>query len=142
MTALAPEVAEFLKGPNVAALSTVRPNGRPHVTPVWYEYDGYEFIVSTFRNTQKLRNIESKGFASLAIYTQALPYRLVLVQGTARVGSTVDNVWRERVAIRYLGETEGRAYVHGAADLDAVSIHIRPLKWTTEGFAISQEVRT
>ena len=142
MTVLAPEVDQFLKGPNVAALSTVRPDGRPHVTPVWYEYDGHEFIVGTFRNTQKLRNIDNKGFASLAIYTQELPYRLVLVQGTARVGSTIDNVWRERVAIRYLGEAEGRAYVHGSADFDAVSIYIRPLKWTTEGFAIGQEVQT
>lgn len=142
MTDLAPNVTQFLKGPNVAALSTVRPNGRPHVTPVWYEYDGHEFIVSTFRNTQKLRNIEAKGFASLAIYTQEFPYRMVLVQGAARVGSTIDNVWRERVAVRYLGEVEGRAYMHGSIDFDAVSIHIRPLKWTTEGFAINEEVQT
>jgi PPOX class probable F420-dependent enzyme len=142
MTVLAPNVEEFLKGPNVAALSTVRPNGRPHVTPVWYEYDGHEFIVSTFRETQKLKNIEGKGFASLLIYTQVVPYRMVLVQGTARIGSTIDNVWRERVAIRYLGETEGRAYVHGSADFDVVSIHVRPLKWTTEGFTVGQEVGT
>src|SRR5262245_23751029 len=47
MTVLAPDVEEFLSQPNVAALSTVRPDGRPHVTPVWYEYDGKEFIIST-----------------------------------------------------------------------------------------------
>ncbi|MFQ5473519.1 MAG: PPOX class F420-dependent oxidoreductase [Dehalococcoidia bacterium] len=140
MTLLAPEVEQFLKGANVAALSTVRPDGRPHVTPVWYDYDGHEFTVSTFRGTQKLKNLSHKGFASLLIYTQEVPYRMVLVQGTARVGSTLDNVWRERVATRYLGEAGGRAYVHDTADFDVVSIHVRPIKWTTEGFTTGQEV--
>ncbi len=50
MTVLAPEVESFLREPNVAAFATVRPDGRPHVTPVWYEYDGMEFIVSTPRD--------------------------------------------------------------------------------------------
>jgi PPOX class probable F420-dependent enzyme len=137
VTVLAPDVAEFLKGAHVAALSTVLSDGRPHITPVWYEYDGREFIVSTLRSTQKVKNVGRKGYASLLIYTQELPYKMVLVQGTARAGSPLDNVWRERVAGRYLGETAGRAYAQDTADMDYVSIHVRPLKWTTEGFATS-----
>jgi len=131
---LHPEVEEFVRRANVAALATVRPDGRPHVTPVWYDFDGQEFTVSSFRGTQKLTNVSHKGFATLCIYTQELPYRSVIVQGTARVGSPIDNVWRERVASRYLGEAAGRAYVHDTGDYDVVGIHIRPIKWTTEGF--------
>lgn len=136
MTVLAPEVEEFLRRGNVAALATVRPDGRPHVTPVWYEYDGKEFVISTFRNSQKLKNVTRKGFAALCIYTQEIPYRMVLVEGTARPGSPPDNVWRERVAVRYLGEAAGRAYVRDTAEWDLVAIHLRPVKWTTEGFAV------
>ena len=134
MTVLAPDVAEFLKQANVAALATVRPDGRPHVVPVWYEYDGKEFVISTLRRTQKLKNIMGKGFAVLSIYTQELPYRQITVQGTARAGSPVDNVWRERVATRYLGETAGRAYVRESGDWDVVAIHVRPIRWFVEGF--------
>jgi PPOX class probable F420-dependent enzyme len=137
MTALAPDVAEFLKGAHLASLATVRPDGRPHVTPVWYEWDGYEFIVATFRTAQKLRNVSKKGFAALSIYTQALPYRQVTVEGTARAGSQVDGVWRERVAVRYLGEAAGKAYVRDTADMEFVAIHVRPIKWSTEGFETS-----
>src|SRR3990172_7074237 len=134
MTILAPDARPFLEHPHVAALATVRPNGRPHVTPVWYEYDGHEFIVSSFRTTQKVRNISRKGFAALCIYDQELPYRQVIAESTARVGSPLDNVWRERVAIRYLGEHAGRVYVQETADWDWIAIHIRPLRWTSTGF--------
>ncbi len=134
-TALTPEIEEFLRRPNVAALATVRPDGRPHVTPVWYDFSDNEFMVSTFRSAQKLENVARKGFAALCVYTQELPYRLVIVQGTARVGSPVDSVWRERIARRYLGDSAGRQYVRDTADWDVIAIHIRPVKWTTEGFS-------
>ena len=134
MPVLAPEVEEFLRGANVAALATVRPDGRPHVVPVWYEYDGREFTISSFRDTQKTKNIAKKGFAALSIYSGTIPYRQVTVEGTARIGSTIDNVWRERVAMRYLGEAAGRAYTNDTADMDVVAVHLRPLKWHTEGF--------
>jgi len=137
MAHLAPDVTEFLRGPFVASLATVRSNGRPHVTPVWYEYDGLEFVVSTFRQTQKARNIDRKGYAALSIHTAGAPYQHVVVEGTARVGSPLDNVWRERLAVRYLGETAGRAYVRESGDWDVVAIHIRPVKWSTQGFETS-----
>jgi PPOX class probable F420-dependent enzyme len=137
MTALASDVAEFLKEPHVAALSTVRPDGRPHVTPVWYEYDGKEFVISTPRGTQKLANVSRKGSAALTIFTHDMPYRHVIVEGTARAGSPIDNVWRERVATRYMGEVAGKAYVRESGDWDTLAIHVRPLKWWTLGFEAS-----
>lgn len=137
MTVLAPDVEAFLNEPHVAALATVRPDGRPHVTPVWYEYDGKEFVISTLRETQKLVNVNRKGFAALCIHTQNLPYRHVIIEGTARAGSPVDNVWRERVAMRYLGEAAGRAYVRESGDWDVVAIHVRPIRWSTQGFGTS-----
>ena len=134
MPVLAPGVEEFLKGAHIAALATVRANGRPHVVPVWYEYDGREFTINCFRDTQKQKNIARKGFAALSVFSDAIPYQQVTVEGIARVGSALDNVWRERVAMRYLGETAGRAYTNDTADMDVVAVHLRPLKWHVEGF--------
>ena len=131
------DVKAFLSQPHVAALATVRPDGRPHVTPVWYDFDGSEFTVASFRTTQKLKNVARKGFAALCIFTQELPYRNVIVEGTARVGSTLDNVWRERLASRYLGEHAGRVYVQETADWDVIAIHVRPQHWTCTGFSDS-----
>ena len=80
------------------------------------------------------RRRRRKGFAALSIHTQSMPYRHVIVEGTARAGSPVDNVWRERVAMRYMGEAAGKAYVRESGDWDVVAIHVRPLKWWTQGF--------
>jgi PPOX class probable F420-dependent enzyme len=137
MAVLAPDVEEFLRGSQLAAISTVRANGQPHVVPVWYEWDGREFVVSSMRDTQKVRNISARGVSALSIYSSELPYRQVTAEGPARLGPMLDNVWRERVAIRYLGEAAGRAYAHDTADMDLVAIHIRPLKWHLEGFGAS-----
>jgi len=136
MTVLAPDVEEFLREPNVAALSTVRPDGRPHVTPVWYEYDGKEFIISTPRGTQKLKNVARKGFAALSVHSQSCAYRHVFVEGTARAGISIDNVWRERVAVRCTGERAGKTYLRESGDWDVVALHVRPLKWWTQGFTL------
>jgi hypothetical protein len=81
-----------------------------------------------------MKNIVHKGFAALSIFSNEMPYRQVTVEGTARVGGPLDNVWRERVAMRYLGETAGRAYSNDTADMDVVAVHVRPLKWHVEGF--------
>jgi PPOX class probable F420-dependent enzyme len=141
VTAPAPGVVEFVRGPHVAVLATLRPDGRPHATPVWYEYNGSEFVVGTFRNTQKAQNVARKGFATLCIFTHEVPYKQVIVEGTARLGSSVDNVWRERLATRYLGETAGHAYVRDTEDFDVVAINVKPVRWITEGFGAEQEER-
>jgi PPOX class probable F420-dependent enzyme len=131
------DVKAFLEQPLVAALATVRPDGRPHVTPVWYDFDDSGFTVAAFRDTQKLRNVANKGFAALTVFTQDPPYRNVVIEGTASVGSPLDNVWRERLATRYLGEHAGRVYVQETADWDVVAIHIRPMRYISSGFSES-----
>lgn len=134
MPVLAPGVEEFLREAHVASLATVRPDGKPHVVPVWYDYDGREFTISTFRGTQKVTNVAKKGYAALTIYTADFPYRQVTVEGPARVAGPIDNVWRERVAMRYLGDAAGRAYVRDTSEIDNVALHVRPMKWHVEGF--------
>jgi nitroimidazol reductase NimA-like FMN-containing flavoprotein (pyridoxamine 5'-phosphate oxidase superfamily) len=43
------EIEGFLLPPRVARLSTVKDNGKPHVVPVWYYYDGTNILVPTMK---------------------------------------------------------------------------------------------
>jgi nitroimidazol reductase NimA-like FMN-containing flavoprotein (pyridoxamine 5'-phosphate oxidase superfamily) len=43
------EIEIFLSSPRIARLSTVKDNGKPHVVPVWYYYDGTNILVPTMK---------------------------------------------------------------------------------------------
>lgn len=38
-------------------LSTTRPDGRPHATPVWFTWDGSTLYFATHRRSQKAKNL-------------------------------------------------------------------------------------
>jgi pyridoxine/pyridoxamine 5'-phosphate oxidase len=41
----------------IAKLATVRPDGRPHVAPVWFDLDGNDLVFSTGERSVKGRNL-------------------------------------------------------------------------------------
>ena len=51
------EMVEFLAAPRIAHLVTLRPDGSPHVAPVWYEYVDGDFLIWTSRKFQKSKNL-------------------------------------------------------------------------------------
>ena len=101
------EISEFLLEPHVAHLCTVRPDGRPHLAPVFYfEEDGKAFVF-TYANAVKLRNVRRNPKVSLSIATDRRPFKYVLLEGESRV--TYDNLEAvvERNLIRAFGPELG-----------------------------------
>lgn len=48
----------FLSRPvRPAVLSTIRSDGRPHATPIWYDLDGTTLVFTTGADTVKGRNL-------------------------------------------------------------------------------------
>ena len=119
---------EFLKQPNVAVLATVDSKGRAHAAPVWYLYEDAQFIISTGRGSQKHRNVEAHPDVCLVVDRRTLPYYAVMVRGRAEIGPRLSEEERLRMAVRYLGEELGRAYIARTQGENAVSIRLRPRK--------------
>ncbi len=67
-------------------LTTVRTNGRPHVTPVWFIYLNDRFWIETGANAVKTKNIAVTGFVSLALETGDAP---VVAEGHAIIHATL-----------------------------------------------------
>jgi PPOX class probable F420-dependent enzyme len=122
------EQAAFLAEPNVAILSTVDGEGRPHAAPVWYLFDDGEIVVSTGRGSQKHVNIQRNPGVALTVDRDTLPYYAVTVLGEAEVGPRLSQDDRLRLAGRYLGKDVGRRYVESTQDEDSISFRIRPRK--------------
>ncbi len=51
-------VARRLQDESVMWLTTVRADGSPDPSPVWFHWDGQRFLIYSQPNTQKLRNVE------------------------------------------------------------------------------------
>ena len=85
MVALTENQAALFRGTNFAALATIRPDGTPHVTPVWVDYDGEHVLFNTVRGNAKERYLLRDPNVTLTVWDAENPYGYVEVLGTAEV---------------------------------------------------------
>ena len=64
-----------------AYLALVRVDGTPHVTPIWFDYDGQYFIFNTARGRVKDRIMHKHPTVSFVIADPNDPYRYLQVNG-------------------------------------------------------------
>jgi PPOX class probable F420-dependent enzyme len=88
---LSPEGRQFVTERHLATLTTLRPDGSPHVTPVGFTWDddtGLARIICS-AGSHKARNIGGGGPVALC---QLEGRRWLTLEGTARVSSDRDDV--------------------------------------------------
>jgi PPOX class probable F420-dependent enzyme len=66
-TAHAARLDRFLHEEPVVWLSTVRPDGAPHIVPIWFTWDGTSLLVFSKPGAQKVRNVRVSPIAMLAL---------------------------------------------------------------------------
>ncbi|MCH7802338.1 MAG: pyridoxamine 5'-phosphate oxidase family protein, partial [Chloroflexi bacterium] len=88
---------EFFKQANIAILATIGPGQRSHAMPIWYLYEDGHFLISASRGSQKVRNVERQGEATLVVDRRDLPYYAVMVRGRAELGDALDDESRLRL---------------------------------------------
>ena len=115
-----------LAEPHVAHLVSIRPDGRPHVAPVWYERDGDRVWVMTGSVTVKARNIANNPAVSLSIAAPARPYWYTVLEGKASF--TTDNLESKMqdICTHYYGPVRGAEFARELlTEADRVLIDIR-----------------
>lgn len=72
-------------------LATNRPNGRPHLVPIWYVWLNDKIYISTGSETQKFYNMYHNQRVALALPD---PNQVIILEGEAHVADrqTVDRV--------------------------------------------------
>lgn len=102
--ALAPAADAFLRDRPTATLSTIRRDGSPQASVVWYLWDGDEFVISTIHTTAKWRNLRRDPRCSLCIEDPETG-QMVVAYGVARLN---DGEVRDRtleLVDRYYGDS-------------------------------------
>lgn len=106
-------------------LTTVRSDGQPQTSPVWFLWDGQDFLIYSQPQTQKLRNIARNPAVSLNLDSDGTGGEVVTIEGSAEMVSDAPSA--EAIP----------EYVDKYRD------HIAALGFTPEGFArsYSQAIR-
>jgi PPOX class probable F420-dependent enzyme len=105
MSVLDAEVRRLIQGTNIAHVATVRPDGGPHVVPVWISMEGERIVFITDPRSVKARNLGRDSRVAFSIVEQDRPNVMAHIRG--RVVATVDGAagWAiiDRLAQDYLG---------------------------------------
>lgn len=115
-----------------ATFATVMPDGTPHCTPVWVDYDGECVLINTARGRRKERNVRREPAVGVLAMDPEDPYRYVSVQGTVvevTEAGAADHI--DALARRYMGVD---VYPnHGEERGPRVIIRIEPTRVVASG---------
>ncbi|BAX91466.1 pyridoxamine 5'-phosphate oxidase family protein [Mycobacterium shigaense] len=139
MTAFSePQREDFLAALHVGVLSVAAEDGRPPASvPIWYDYvPGQNIRVNTGASSRKAKLIERAGVVTLVVQREEPPYQYVVVEGTVVDTTKPAPIGvREEIAIRYLGDEAGRAFVRSLEGQESVLFTIQPDRWITADFS-------
>jgi PPOX class probable F420-dependent enzyme len=114
-----------------ASLSTLMPDGRPQVTPVWCDFDGEHIIFNSARGRQKDKNVRRDPRVALALMDPENPYRYLEIRGRV-VEITEDGASEhiDKMAKKYLGVDK---YPYGQPGEVRVLYKVKPEHTTVMG---------
>ncbi len=104
MAVLTNDQARLLLEPNFATVGTVNPDGSPHLTIVWIDWDGEHVLFNTAAGRVKARNLERDLRVSVLVADRADGYRWVGVRGAAELTSEGADEHIDKLARKYTGE--------------------------------------
>lgn len=128
---LPPAVAALLTQPVYAHLAPTQPDGAPHLTMVWIDWDGEHILLNTVEGYRKLANLRHDPRVALDVPVPGKPFLAVGIAGRV-VAETTDGAadHLRRLCVRYLGSEE---YPWGWPGQQRVIVKIAPERLT--GFA-------
>jgi PPOX class probable F420-dependent enzyme len=74
-------IRKLATGKNIAAVTTLLPDGTPMTQPLWVDADDDHLLLNTEVHRQKFRNVQRDPRIAVAIWDSADPYFYVEVRG-------------------------------------------------------------
>jgi PPOX class probable F420-dependent enzyme len=122
---------DLFEKPTIAHVVTMTPDGAPHATPVWIDYDAgaNRLLVNTERGRRKERNVARDPTVAASMVDPDDPHRYLSVTGS--VAETTTEGAREHIdalSERYLGEPYSNPI-----GTERVVLRVRPEEVLTRG---------
>lgn len=100
------DIDRFLRDQRLAVLGTVKADGMPQLTPVYYAWDGKLIYLSITKTRAKYRNIVRDPRVTLCVVQDTPPYPSLSIYGRAEIEE--EDILEHTLAVvhKFRGETE------------------------------------
>lgn len=117
--------ADLLAKPTFAHFATVRPDGSPQSSVMWFDWDGEVIRMTHTKTRQKFRNLADEPRVAMSIVDPGDGYRFLEVRG---VVESVEDDDAEATFYQSLQRRYDSVYPIGDADVRVI-LTIRPTKY-------------
>ena len=129
--------SDFIKSQKILRLSTIDPQGNPHIIPVWYDYINGKFYIGTNTRTIKARNIKKNPRVSFCIDVGIRSPNIFGIMGNGRARLILEDkrvqLVAKKILRRYFKSLKNKSAQHLLNDTDCI-IEIIPKKLTSWKF--------
>ncbi|NIB98680.1 PPOX class F420-dependent oxidoreductase [Halobacterium sp. R2-5] len=127
MATIPDEYHDLFEKQSFLSLGTLSPDGAPHVTPVWVDYDGEHVLVNTLRGRRKEKNLRADERVGGCVLDPEDPYRYLGFQGEVVELTTEGAVEHIDDLAREYMDADEYPY-HDEEDSDRVLVRIEPTR--------------
>jgi hypothetical protein len=124
-----PVAQRLLQSTIPARLAYVWPDGTPRVIPIGFHWTGTDVVLGTPPDAPKMKALRDGAKVALTIDSDAMPYQVLQIRGTARV-DIVEGIAPEYAAMskRVMGEEQGQAWLDNLGPIcpQMARVFIRP----------------
>ena len=127
-------VESFLAESRNAIMATIRANGTPQLTPVWFVWDGEQFTISITTERAKYKNLVRDTRMSLCI-DDVTGFGYVTAEGKVEIRE--QDIWEDtrKILVKYQGEEGGAKYLERMKTEPRVLVVMKPTRMETVGLA-------
>jgi PPOX class probable F420-dependent enzyme len=129
------ELRGFLSQPLIADIVTLKKDGSPQITPVWYDFDGTYLYFSTTTDRAKARNIKRDNRIAVSIQDEDA-HKVVLFTGTASILDDRNHIMVRGIAGRYMPPDTVDGFL-GGLEANRVILRMKPIRTISWDFTKS-----
>ena len=130
------EMQAHLREPLIATIATVKRDGSPQLTPVWFEYREPRLLIQASDPSVKVHNLRRDPRVTVSIAAPTPAYRYVVFYGHAKISTQDVQKTSESIFCRYIGQEAGLQLAKDILSAtNAVIIEVTPTKvlsWTAK----------
>lgn len=139
MTDVPAEFRDLLTTRCYATVATIGPNGLPHQTVTWVDYDGEHVAINAAADAQKVANVERTPVASITVLDPDDHHRYVSVAGpVVEVTESGAAEHADELGWRYGEVPEDSTFAARFGESERRIVRIRP----AEVFTLDEDVST